>query len=140
MSENITVKNVLEWMSCDRDIQRFEGVTLKNLWKVLHAQESLSSLKIVKKRDSVLRVFTDENCLRTVMGFMNSFDVDSKVSEKHYGSNYNRSLLGSYSRLYDSSSAPVDASYGRYITDMIEMVDDIISQFGEHLPPDITDF
>ncbi|HEG1876156.1 TPA: hypothetical protein SCR70_001777 [Enterobacter kobei] len=140
MSENITVKNVLEWMSCDRDIQRFEGVTLKNLWKVLHAQESLSSLKIVKKRDSVLRVFTDEKCLRTVMGFMNSFDVDSKVSEKHYGSNYNRSLLGSYSRLYDSSSAPVDASYGRYITDMIEMVDDIISQFGEHLPPDITDF
>ncbi|QLU53113.1 hypothetical protein HV269_23000 [Citrobacter sp. RHBSTW-00696] len=82
MSENITVKNVLEWMSCDRDIQRFEGVTLKNLWKVLHAQESLSSLKIVKKRDSVLRVFTDEKCLRTVMGFMNSFDVDSKVSGK----------------------------------------------------------
>lgn len=29
MSKNITVKNVLEWMSCDRDIQLFEGVTLK---------------------------------------------------------------------------------------------------------------
>ena len=140
MSVNVTVKSMIEWMGNDKDIQYFEGVTLKNLWGVLHAQEKLSSLKTVKSRDSVLRVFTDEKCLRTVMGFMNSFSYDSKLSEKHYGKNYNRSLLGSYSRLYDSSSAPVDASYGRYIQHITKIVDDIIIQFGEHSPPDISEF
>lgn len=140
MDKDITVENVLLWMSFDRDIKYFEGVTLKNLWRVLHAQESLSSLKTIKKRDSVLRAFTDDSCLRTVMGFMNSFDFESKKSEKHYGVNYNRSLLGCYLRLYDSSNISIDTSYGRYITSMTEMVDDIISQYGEHSPPDVSKF